>query len=161
MRQYQKAFHFLTQFTFPIALAVLLLGTISVSSCSHEEKEDVETMVDSFATDYFNWRFFRLKRYVTEESSPCLRYLSSQVNQEDIDTLRSLPEGAKVEVDEIEYMDDADSATATVTVHNYLKMNFLGEVGTFTEKSSFLIPLKKKHGVWKICLNSPLRERKE
>lgn len=161
MRQYQKAFHFLTKITFPIALAMLLLGTISLSSCHHEENEDVEILVDSFATDYFNWQFFRLGRYVTEESTPCLRYLSSQVNQKDIDTLRSLPEGAEVEVEEIEYADDADSATATVTVRKYLKMNFLDEVGSFTEKSSYQIPLKKRNGVWKICLSSPLRERKE
>ncbi|MGI6233276.1 MAG: hypothetical protein ACOYJF_10605 [Prevotella sp.] len=155
-----KSIRFLSVSVLQVVLVFLFILATTFSSCRHEDTDEVESLVDTFSTAYFNWQFFLLQPYVTDDSQPCLRYLSSQINQNDIDTLRALPEGAKVEVNAIDYFDRADSATATVSVKHYLKMNQLGKVGTLTEASVYRIPLKKYDGKWKVSLIEPLREVK-
>ncbi|MDD3388389.1 MAG: hypothetical protein PHU58_07985, partial [Prevotella sp.] len=95
------------------------------------------------------------------ESRQWLSYLSSQVNQQDVDTLRAMTEGARCEVDGIDIADNDSTATVNVEVHHYLSRDTLGQTGHIIEKSKFIIPMVRRNSEWKVSLSSPLRAEKE
>ena len=44
-----------------------------LAGCGHDEDEELEEQVDTFATAYFNWQFPRCRAYVTDSSQVWLR----------------------------------------------------------------------------------------
>lgn len=128
-----------------------------LAGCGHDEDEELGKQVDSFATAYFNWQFPRCRKYVTDSSQVWLRYLSSQVNEMDVDTLRARETGATVEIGTIDLDEDGSSATVAVTVCDVLMMDTIGHVGHLVDQQDYVIPVVRERGKWKVRLTSPLR----
>ena len=87
--------------------AFILLFICIFSSCSSENKENKDEMeilsvTDSFATKYYTWRFKDAARFSDEEFTRFLRFLSSNVNQKDIDVLTKSAETPGFSVDSVE-----------------------------------------------------------
>lgn len=145
------------------AVAATALGGISLcAGCgSHEGDEgQLREGVDSFATYYYNWHFDRALRFCTPSSEPWLRFMASNVTQEDVDSLRAGEEDATVEVTGIAYHGEGDSATVSVSVANFLQMDSLGKAPHRVNEATFCLPAVIHGGKWKVRMDSPLRSGK-
>lgn len=140
---------------FYIFLCIVAMAVFA--GCDHKEDEELSKQVDSFATAYFNWQYPRCRQYVSDSSQVWLRYLASQVDEADVDTLRARTEGATVELGDVDYSDDGSSAFVKVTVHDLLMMDTIGQVGHLVDQQEYVIPVIRERGKWKVRLTSPLR----
>ena len=112
----------------------------------------MEADVDSFATYYFNWHFPKTLKYCTRSSEPWLRYAASNVHKADVERLRAKEEDATVEINDITFGDDGVSATASITVHNFLQMDSIGQEAHLVDEAEFLLPMSMENNAWKIKL---------
>lgn len=146
-----------------IVTTMLTCGISFCNGCrSHEGDEDqLREDADSFATNYFNWHFERALEFCTPNSELWLRYMASNVNQEDVDSLRGKEEDATVEIKDITYHGDGDSATVTVTVNKSLQMTSIGKPPHRVDYDTFSFPATIHEGKWKIRMGSPLRSERQ
>ena len=138
-----------------IAVAAILTSVYTLTGCqSHQGDEDqLENDIDSFATYYFNWQFPKTQKYCTQSSEPWLRYAASNVHEADVERLRTKSEDATVEINNISFGDDGTSAIASVTVHNFLQMDTIGQEAHLVDEAEFLLPMSMENNAWKINLN--------
>ena len=132
-----------------VGAIIMVAGCESASRFRMESK--ARTAADSFATYYFNWQFDKAARFATDSSKIWLRYAASQVHEADIELLRE-KEDAAVEIDEI-VIDDEETATAHITVRDFVRMDTIGTEGHLVEKASFVLQMERKaeeRGNWKI-----------
>ena len=137
-----------------IAVACMTASIFSLSGCEpHEGSEDqLKADVDSFANYYFNWHFPKAVKYCTQESERWLRYAASNVNETDVELQRQKLEDASIEITDIDFGDDETSATVTLTVHNFLQMDSIGQDPQLIEQADFQLPMCMEKGLWKIKL---------
>ena len=89
---------------YPFVRKAMTIGLLSLfwfgfGSCSRQEEGDtVKMSVDSFSQNYFNWKFQQAMPYVTHSSHQWLYYVASQVEQADVDRLRSMVQGAECQI---------------------------------------------------------------
>ena len=146
-----------------IAVAALAASLYGLTGCqSHKGDDDqLEADVDSFATYYFNWHFPKTLKYCTRSSEPWLRYAASNVHKADVERLRAKEEDATVEINDITFGDDGVTATASITVRNFLQMDSIGQEAHLVEEADFHLPMRIENGVWKIrMVNLPRSERR-
>ena len=137
----------------PFSAFILLIICI-FSSCSQENKENKDEMeilsvTDSFATKYYTWRFKDAARFSDEEFTRFLRFLSSNVNQKDIDILTKSAETPGFSVDSVE-IKEADLADVTLKLTNIYQMDSLGKEPQLTSKTTQKLILKKNNGKWQV-----------
>lgn len=154
INQYKSPIRSLFCTLMPFCMSLMLLF---VTACSNTLEDEAYQSVQAFADRYFNWQFTGTRRMVTPSSTPWIDYMSSQVRQADVDTLRSMKEGAAVSIDAIEIGDDDSTAHAEVTVSHFLSMDSIGQAGQLKEKAHFDIPLVRHQGKWLVNLSAPLR----
>jgi len=130
-----------------IVLFLPLLFSACQTNSTHNE-EDLKDCVDSFATAYFNWQYKKSMPYCTQESERWLRYAASNVLQEDIDLLRAQAEGASHEIKGIDFHDNDSTATAVITVRNFLQMDTIGTAGHMVQEATMQLPLVMRNGKW-------------
>ena len=134
--------------------AFILLFICIFSSCSQENKENKDEMeilsvTDSFATKYYTWRFKDAARFSDEECTKFLRFLSSNVNQRDIDVLTKSAEAPGFSVDKIDIR-ESDIADVTLNLTNIYQMDSLGTEPQLTVKTTHKLILKKNNGKWQV-----------
>jgi hypothetical protein len=134
--------------------AFILLFICIFSSCSSENKENKDEMeilsvTDSFATKYYTWRFKDAARFSDEEFTRFLRFLSSNVNQKDIDVLTKSAETPGFSVDSVE-IKETDLADVTLNLTNIYQMDSLGKEPQLTSKTTQKLILKKNNGKWQV-----------
>ena len=139
-----------------IAVAALATSLYGLTGCQSHKGDDnqLEADVDSFATYYFNWHFPKTLKYCTRSSEPWLRYAASNVHKADVERLRAKEEDATVEINDITFGDDGVSATASITVRNFLQMDSIGEEAHLVEEADFQLPMCMENGVWKVRMAS-------
>lgn len=142
--------------------ATAFASTFLCMGCSsHEGDEDqLREDADSFAIYYYNWHFDRALKFCTPNSEPWLRFMASNVTQEDVDSLRAKEEDATVQVNAITYHGDGDCATVSVSVANFLQMDSLGKAPHRIEAATFSLPAVIHEGRWKVRMDSPLRSER-
>ena len=132
----------------------ILLFICIFSSCSSENKENKDEMeilsvTDSFATKYYTWRFKDAARFSDEEFTRFLRFLSSNVNQKDIDVLTKSAETPGFSVDSVEFK-ETDLANVILNLTNIYQMDSLGKEPQLTSKTTQKLILKKNNGKWQV-----------
>lgn len=145
-----------------IAVAALAASLYGLTGCqSHKGDDDqLEADVDSFATFYFNWHFPKTLKYCTRSSEPWLRYAASNVHKADVERLRAKEEDATVEINDITFGDDGVTATASITVRNFLQMDSIGQEAHLVDEAEFRLPMSMENNVWKIRMVSLPRSGK-
>ena len=135
-----------------IAVAALATSLYGLTGCQSHEGDDnqLEADVDSFATYYFNWHFPKTLKYCTRSSEPWLRYAASNVHEADVERLRTKAEDATVEINDISFGDDGTSAIASITVHNFLQMDTIGQEAHLVDEAEFQLPMSMENNAWKI-----------
>ena len=136
-----------TLFACCTAIAMLLDN----SACSGDNKNQLESTVDSFSTAYFNWRFPAALKYCTPQSRQWLIFAASQVNKSDVEALRKKREGASCKIDDIDFKDDS-TATVKVVVSNFLAMDTIGLAPKAITEKTFRLQAIQRQGTWKIAL---------
>lgn len=138
------------------SFATILFGfnLSMLQSCQpHEGSESqLKEDVDSFATYYYNWHFEQAAKYCTPRSEVWLRYAASNVHPADIDLLRAKQQDAIVELGDVDFHDDEVSATVSIKVSNYLKMDSIGKEAQLVKEASFHLPMVLHQGKWKVEL---------
>ena len=135
-----------------IVVAAIATSLYGLTGCQSHEGDDnqLEADVDSFATYYFNWHFPKTLKYCTRSSEPWLRYAASNVHKADVERLRAKEEDATVEINDITFGDDGVSATASITVHNFLQMDSIGQEAHLVDEAEFQLPMSMENNAWKI-----------
>ncbi|SNU11702.1 hypothetical protein SAMN06298210_11312 [Prevotellaceae bacterium KH2P17] len=147
---------------FALSLFAFCLLAASLGACHHQDDEVLlKETADSFATNYYNWRFEAAKAYCTPESGRWLRYAASQVHQEDVDVLKAQAQGAKCEIQDIAYADNDTTATVNISVRDFLRMDTIGTVAHLTDEASYTLTAVRRNEKWKVALSSLPRALKE
>ncbi|MBQ6203854.1 MAG: hypothetical protein IJK46_07145 [Prevotella sp.] len=137
------------KYLFAAVAIFMVAGCESASRFRMENK--ARTAADSFATYFFNWQFDKAAHFATDSSMIWLRYAASQVHKADIDLLR-VKEDAVINIDEI-FINDENTASARITVRDFIRMDTIGTEGHIVEKASFVLQMERnaeKEEDWKI-----------
>ena len=134
-----------------VVYSLMMLVSMLLSSCGDGQHNDSRTVVESFANAYFNWRFKEAESFVTYESRRWLAFAASQVDSEDIDSLRAMEFAATAEVEDIEEIDDTTSL-ATVNVMNFLASDSIGKHPRIEAERKFQIPVAFDGKRWRVKL---------
>ena len=110
---------------------------------------EILSVTDSFATKYYTWRFKDAARFSDEEFTRFLRFLSSNVNQKDIDVLTKSAETPGFSVDNIN-IKETDLADVTLKLTNIYQMDSIGKEPELTTKTTHKLILKKNNGKWQV-----------
>lgn len=144
--------HLLHRYT---AATMLFFAAILFAACRHADTHDqLEAVIDSFATHYYNWQFRQALSYCTSESEPWLRFAASNVQQSDIDILRAQGRGASHQINDIRFDAGDSTALVSITVYHYLRMDTIGRAGQIADKASFLLPVIRRNGQWLVHLTA-------
>ena len=57
-----------------------------------------------------------------------------------------------MEINDITFGDDGVTATASITVRNFLQMDSIGQEAHLVDEAEFLLPMSIENNVWKIKL---------
>lgn len=131
---------------------LVLLVSMTLTACGESGQNEPRTVVDSFATAYFNWRFNEAEKCVTDYSRQWLRFAASQVNAEDVDSLRAMDYAATVEIESINDIDDS-TASAIITVSDFLALDSIGKHPHKESSREFQIPLSLVGSYWRVNLS--------
>ena len=144
--------HNITKFTsLPVSL---LLAATPLHSCSYRSDSQVEGQAKTFAQAYFNLRFKQAASLCTESSIKWITFHASNIQQEDIETLDSQSDTALCDIDDM--ANYGDSATAVVTVRNFLCCDSIGKKGQMCREAKYRISLRKVNEEWLVHLSQPL-----
>lgn len=133
------------------ALGGCLLG-MSFYSCSHEN-EQLETCVDSFAQSYFRWKFHHAINSCDTTSHRWLRYVASQVTQNDVDCLKGMTGDVSCSLVRTHMLNDS-MAIVEIQVVNFLRMDSMGCVTLVEKESTYGIPTTLRDGLWRVSLRA-------
>ena len=75
---------------------------------------------------------------------------ASNVHKADVERLRAKEEDATVEINDITFGDDGVSATASITVRNFLQMDSIGQEAHLVDEAEFQLPMSMENNAWKI-----------
>lgn len=143
---------------YSIVRKVMVIGLLSMfwfglGSCSHIDKDDaIKTSIVSFSQRYFNWQFQQAMPYVTPSSQQWLRYAASQVNQTDVDQLRSMVQGAECQIVDVEENTEDSTAISHVEVSGFLCMDTVGVGAHLVDKATYELKLRFQGGKWLVNL---------
>ncbi len=143
-----------------IGICTLIVALLACSQSKEtEEINRITFTADNFIESYFNYDFSKSCQFCTEESGLWLKFVASNIEQEDIDILRRQPEGASFETKDINVINDS-TAIAHYRIYNFMRMDTIGKAGEMTSKADYAITLVKRHGKWQVRMEGPLRSEK-
>lgn len=142
-----------------VALVVANVGFAVLGSCAsrfNDDESGLREAVDSFSLAYFNWHFRDAVHYVDQESVVWLDYAASQVNQEDVDSLKAMSNGAFVELKDVK--GSGSCRVATVEARGFLSFDSIGRSPRIINTATFQLPVKQIGESWKVVLRSLPRQ---
>ena len=134
-------------------LPIITLLFCAFCSCStgneeNKDKQEIQALVDSFATQYYCWRFKDAARFSTEKQVQHLRYLSSNVHESDLKILTSSSERPEFTFGEINIT--GETATVTLKLSNIYQMDSLGTAPQLHKEATHHLHLAKENEQWKV-----------
>ena len=134
-------------------LPIITLLFCAFCSCStgneeNKDEQEIQALVDSFATEYYCWRFKDAARFSTEKQMQHLRFLSSNVHESDIKILTSSSERPEFTFGEINIT--GETATVTLKLSNIYQMDSLGIAPQLHKEATHHLHLAKENGQWKV-----------
>ena len=90
--------------------------------------------------------------YVTHSSHQWLYYAASQVEQADVDRLRSMVQGAECQIVDVEENPEDSTAISHVEVNGFLCMDTVGKAAHLVDKATYELKLRFQNGKWLVDL---------
>lgn len=137
--------------------AACMLTSAALTSCTDNHTEQLEQTAIAFAEAYFNWHYEAAGKYCTPASQRWLVYMASQVNQQDVDSLHTMSEGAGIKLNEITYDDGDTTATADMALSHFRTADSIGRPSRMVEHARYLIRMSLHGNQWQVNLSAPLR----
>lgn len=123
-----------------------------LSSCMHnDEKDEALQVAHDFAELYFNWRYTEAMTLADSTCQKELRFLASQVNENDVRALNQREVPASVEITSIETK-DGNNYTIEIHAENFLEMDAIGQDAKLVKEAFFNLKVKQVDGKkkWKV-----------
>ncbi len=134
-------------------LLMLPVSSSLLVSCDSSDKNQVDDVAEAFAKEYFNWRYVESMPYVTSESAEYMKFLATNVTEDDVALLRSMESGAEVKVESTEMADDDSTAYAEVEVDNFCHADTIGRPAKLHESATATLMLVRRDGKWKVVIS--------
>ena len=131
-----------------ITLLFCAFCSCSTGNEENKDEQEIQALVDSFATQYYCWRFKDAARFSTEKQTQYLRFLSSNVHESDIKVLTSSSERPEFSLGEINIT--GETATVTLELSNIYQMDSLGTDPQLHKEATHHLLLTKENGQWKV-----------
>jgi hypothetical protein len=131
-----------------ITLLFCAFCSCSTGNEENKDEQEIQTLVDSFATQYYCWRFKDAARFSTEKQTQYLRFLSSNVHESDIKILTSSSERPEFTLGEISIT--GETATAILELSNIYQIDSLGIAPQLYKEATHHLHLAKENGQWKV-----------
>lgn len=146
---------------YPTVSICVLAVTFFACSQSQETKErnNIISVADDFVENYFNYNFTKARQFCTDESILWLKFIASNIEQEDIDILREQPEGASFTAKGVDFINDT-TAVAHYRIHNFMRIDTMGKAGKMTARADYALTLVKRHGKWRVRMEAPLQSER-
>ncbi|WP_298452257.1 hypothetical protein [uncultured Prevotella sp.] len=144
---------------FLAVICLLIFGSCTKHHIS-EDEEKIKSVTDNFADQYFNFNLKEAMQFCTPESEKWIKFIASNITQEDIDVLKNKPEGATHNTDEIIYVNDT-LANIKCHVFNVMKIDTIGLRGRVSEHEIYNINVVKRGDKWMIKMEGPLQSGKQ
>lgn len=124
------------------------------SSCSegkneNKDEREIHTLADSFATKFYCMKFKDAASFSDEKCQQHLKFLSSNINEEDINTIKKSAELPEFDIDKINVKND-NEANVSIELRNIYLLDSIGTKPVFVENATHTLLAKKINGVWKI-----------
>ena len=91
--------------------------------------------------------------FVTPTSQKWLRYVASQVQQDDVEQLRNMPQGATYKIINVDSEDGDSVAVSHVLVRGFLCMDTIGKKSHVIDEATYEIKLHYQGGKWLVNLD--------
>lgn len=145
--------------SFLTVICLLIFGSCTKHQIS-EDEEKITSVTNNFATQYFNFALKEAMQFCTPESEKWIKFMASNITQEDIDVLKNKSEGATHNTDEIIYVNDT-LANVKCHVFNVVKIDTIGQPGKVSEHETYNINVVKRGDKWMIKMEGPLQSEKQ
>ncbi len=142
---------------FSIAFAAL---AASCDGLTRNEAEEIEGVVKGFSDAYFNFDLNTAANYCTPESRKWLCFLASNVQEADLEIIRTQEQGARVSVKDINYSPDDSTGTALIEARDFLSLDTIGKPGHIKDKASFKVGFILYDGKCLIKMEGPLQSER-
>ena len=100
---------------------------------------------------YFRWRYSKAMNSCDTASYRWLRFVASQVTQDDVDSLKKLKRDVACSLGNIRFLNDS-MAIVDIRVTNFLRMDSLGSVTLVEKETNYGILVTQHEGFWKVSL---------
>lgn len=141
-------------------VTVLLMGCMCLSSCKSKEDKEIEARNDSiracaqtFADSFFNMRYRAAVEYCTPRSRNVIKFIASNVSQDDLATVAQDRNGASVAIQSLKVNKAADAAEVRCRVSNFLNWDSIGVDGRLTSRN-ITLQVVKSNNKWKVDLEN-------
>ena len=138
----------------------LLMGCMCLSSCKSKEDKEIEARNDSirmcaqaFADSFFNMRYRAAVEYCTPRSRNVIKFIASNVSQDDLATVAQDRNGASVAIQSLKVNKAADAAEVRCRVSNFLNWDSIGVDGRLTSRN-ITLQVVKSNNKWKVDLEN-------
>ena len=145
--------------SFLTIICLLIFGSCTKHYQS-EDEENIISVTDQFASNYFNFKLKEAIPLCTPESEKWIRFMASNIFQEDIDVINNNTESTTHETDEVNYVNDT-LATVKCDAYNVFKIDTIGRPERISEHEVYNINVVKRDGKWLIKMEGPLQSEKQ
>lgn len=142
---------------FSMALAAL---AASCDGLTRNETEEVTGTVMGFSEAYFNFDLNTAADYCTPESRKWICFLASNVQEADLEIIRTQEQNATVKVKDISYSPDDSTGTALIEAKDFLMLDTIGKSGHMKDEARFKLGFILHDGKCLIKMEGPLRSER-
>ena len=137
------------------SLAFILSSTsMMLLSCGSDTEEQVNDVAEAFAKEYFNWHYCEAMPYVTAESSEQMKFLASNVTEDDVQLLRNMESGAEIKIEDCNIADGDSVAYVNVTIENFCHADTIGRAASLHESANATLMLKHRDDKWQVVVSN-------
>ena len=147
-----------------LAICALFLPALLVGCDGHKAafSPQFNGCVDSFACHYFNWQLDKAAKFCTPESKKWLQFAASQVQPEDLEQIRKMPDNFAYAYEITKGSAQGVAAEVALSVENFYVLDSIGKPGHPQDKGTFHLQLVKQGETWKVSLGSlPRMDKKQ
>lgn len=133
---------------------ILFPTSLILLSCGDDSKKQLDATAEAFANEYFNWRYSEAMPYVTAESSEYIKFLATNVTEDDVQLLRSMESGAEITIENCDVADGDSVAYVDVTVDNFCHADTIGKPAKLHESAKVTLMLMRRGDKWQVVVSN-------
>lgn len=131
-----------------LCLCALLFAILLAGCAEADSTRQVRSAAESFSSSYFSCRYVQAATLVTPACLPRLRFVASQLTEEDIHCIRTKTEPLELDVQSASLLNDS-TAEVLVEARNFMQPDTLGRPCRLVRTARFTLLLRRQaDGQW-------------